>query len=170
MTQQKGEHVRTKRRRNIASMLRSSPRCSEHHTSKRRSGSVHEHAVNVPMSTPFACMVIRRRSTRGRLRAGSQRQVEEVLVRANWSGWVEGRRRFLQENYMQACVLSNSVSIIRIIIPRCHEHFNRSTERSGTARTTAGCSMIRLCFVSGTSDPGSIGDTFEREDLLRSVE
>ncbi len=66
--------------------------------------------------------------------------------------------------------MSNGVSIIRIIIPRCHEHFNRTAEGSGTPRTTAGYIMIRLYFVLGTSDPGSIGDTSEREDLLRSLE
>jgi hypothetical protein len=50
-----------------------------------------------------------------------------------------------------------------------HEHFHRPTEGLGTAKTKAGCTMIRLYFV-GTSDSESIGDTFEREDLLRSVE
>jgi hypothetical protein len=53
--------------------------------------------------------------------------------------------------------------------PEMHEHFHRPTEGLGTAKTKAGCTMIRLYFV-GTSDSESIGDTFEREDLLRSVE
>jgi hypothetical protein len=54
--------------------------------------------------------------------------------------------------------------------PEMHEHFNRPTSGSGTAKKTAGYTMIRLCFVLSTSDPESIGDTFEREDFLRSVE
>ncbi len=66
--------------------------------------------------------------------------------------------------------LSNSVSIIRIIIPRCHEHFNLPASGPGTAKPSSRCNMIRLYFVLSTSDPGSIGDTFESEDLLRSVE
>jgi hypothetical protein len=80
------------------------------------------------------------------------------------------KRPFLASKVDAGLPLSNSVSIIRIIIPRCHEHFNRLTEGPGTARTTAGCTMIRLSPVSGISGYGSIGDTFEREDLLRSVE
>jgi hypothetical protein len=37
--------------------------------------------------------------------------------------------------------------------PEMHEHFNRPTAGPGMAKITAGCTMIRLCYVSSTSDP-----------------
>lgn len=42
--------------------------------------------------------------------------------------------------------MSNSVSIIRIIIPRCHEHFKRSTEGPGIVRTTP--DTLRSAYAS----------------------
>jgi hypothetical protein len=38
------------------------------------------------------------------------------------------KRRFLLYRDSEACVLGESVSIIRFIILRCHEHFKGSTE------------------------------------------
>jgi hypothetical protein len=83
---------------------------------------------------------------------------------------IAGETWFLASKPHGSLRLSNSVSIIRIIIPRCHEHFNLPASGPGTAKPSSRCNMIRLYFVLSTSDPGSIGDTFESEDLLRSVE
>jgi hypothetical protein len=56
--------------------------------------------------------------------------------------------------------LSNSVSIIRIIIPRCHEHFKSLDLRAGYGEDYTRYTMIGLCLLSSTSDFGNIGDLF----------
>ena len=62
----------------------------------------------------------------------------------------------------------------RFYNPHHHPEMPRTLQspgrRVGHAEEGAGCTMIRLASSGRTSDPGSIGDTFEREDLLRSME